>query len=306
MKKFIVICMALIATFSVFPHDDDRYTHHDLLASLKDGEKAAVLMIHFGTTHDDTRAVTIDALNRRIQEAYPQVEVREAYSSRIVINRLRQRGVEKLNPLEALEKLHADGFTHVLIQSSNVIDGVEMDAMEKNVAEVRSLFKEIRTGDPLLYHPEDYSTVIDILTVSNDAHTAYVWVGHGTYTPTTAQYAMLDYMLKDKGHHNCFVGTVEGYPEYEQVLSQLKKSGLKKVVLVPFMFVAGDHAKNDIATDWKEALEKEGFEVEVLMKGLGQYPAIRDLYLAHLQFAATHRVEGITERKARYQGSKED
>jgi sirohydrochlorin cobaltochelatase len=143
----------------------------------------------------------------------------------------------------------------LLIQSSTIIEGVEMESLYKNVDENMSLFKEIRIGEPLLYAPEDYEKAIEILTAGYDNSTAYVWVGHGTYDATTAQYAMLDYMLKAKGHKNCFVGTIEGYPAYTDMLAQLKSSGLKTVVLVPFMFVAGEHAKNDIAGEWKEELE---------------------------------------------------
>ncbi len=112
---------------------------------------------------------------------------------------------------------------------------------------------------------------------------------------------MLDYMLKAKGHTNCFVGTIEGYPSYDDMLQQLKASGLKKVVLVPLMFVAGEHAKNDIAEDWKTDLEKEGYSVDVKMEGLGQNPEIQDLYISHLKFISGHRKIGIMEKKAIYE-----
>lgn len=49
-----------------------------MLASMKPGDKAALLMVHFGTTHDDTRALTIDAINAKAHEAFPDLEMREA------------------------------------------------------------------------------------------------------------------------------------------------------------------------------------------------------------------------------------
>jgi Cobalamin biosynthesis protein CbiK, Co2+ chelatase len=301
MKKLISNIVLLLMVISVSGHGGSKFEHSDFFKSIGDGDKAAILMVHFGTTHADTRELTIDALNEKVKQAFSDIEVCEAYTSRIVIKRLGDRGIKKQNPLEALKQLHTDGYTHILIQASTIIDGVEMESLYKNVDEVRNQFKDIRIGDPLLYSPHDYEKVIETLTQDYNNTTAYVWVGHGTYDATTAQYAMLDYMLKAKGHKNCFVGTIEGYPEYDDMLAQLKASGLKKVVLIPFMFVAGEHAKNDIAGDWKEQLEKEGYTVEVRMQGLGENSLIQDIYVSHLKFKTNHRKIGIMEKKAVYQ-----
>lgn len=282
-------------------HGGKNFEASDILKSMKPGDKLAILMVHFGTTHADTRELTIDAINAKVKEQFPTTEVREAYTSRIIIKRLGEKGIVKQNPLDALKQLHKEGYTHILIQASTIIDGVEMESLDKNIKEINALFKEIRIGDPLLYTPDDYEKAIKVLTLGNDKNLGYVLVGHGTYDATTAQYAMLDYMLKAKGYNNFFVGTIEGYPEFDDMLNQLKASGLKKVKLVPFMFVAGEHAKNDIAEDWKNDLEKEGFDVEVSMEGLGQIPAIQDLYIEHLKFIATHRKIGIMEKKAIYE-----
>ncbi|MBR3302860.1 MAG: sirohydrochlorin cobaltochelatase, partial [Bacteroidales bacterium] len=61
------------------------------------------------------------------------------------------------------------------------------------------------------------------------------------------------------------------------------KGYAKQVTLVPFMFVAGDHAVNDIANDWKDELQEAGYKVELNIEGLGELPQIRDLLLKHLQ-----------------------
>lgn len=301
MKKILLTTILLFIAIAIFAHGGSNYEHSDFFKGMQTGDKAAILIVHFGTTHDDTRELTIEPLNNLVKQTFPDIEFREAYSSRIVIKRLAERGINKNNPLEALQQLYADGYTHVLIQASTIIDGVEMESLYKNADQMNHQFKDIRIGTSLLYSPEDYEQVIGILTAKNKKDIAYVWVGHGTYDATTAQYTMLDYMLKAKGHSNCFVGTIEGYPEFGDVMAQLKASGLKEVVLVPFMFVAGEHAKNDIAEEWVEALEKEGFSVKVNMQGLGENPAIRDLYLSHLKFITKHRKIGIMEKKSIYE-----
>jgi sirohydrochlorin cobaltochelatase len=89
-----------------------------------------------------------------------------------------------------------------------------------------------------------------------------------------------------------FVGTVEGAPSIDEVLADLEAGGYEKVWLRPFMSVAGDHAKNDMAGDepdsWKSTLTEAGYDVEVVLKGTAEYPAFVDLWVNHLQGAMSH------------------
>ena len=81
--------LSLLLAISLFcsAHEGGNFVSSDMLASMKPGEKAALLMVHFGTTHDDTRTQTIDAINAQARKAFPDLEFREAYTSRIIIPR---------------------------------------------------------------------------------------------------------------------------------------------------------------------------------------------------------------------------
>ena len=162
MKTSILSLLLLVSLFCS-AHEGGNFVASDMLATMQPGDKAALLMVHFGTTYDDTRTKTIDAINAKAKEAFPQLEMREAYTSRIVMRRLKARGIEKPSPLEALLKLLGDGYTHVIVQSTNIIEGVEMESLRRDVASVAPFFKEIRVGNPLLYSVEDAEAVVDIL-----------------------------------------------------------------------------------------------------------------------------------------------
>lgn len=304
MKHLFLLLTLLVSTLG-YAHDGGNFQASDMLASMQPGDKAALLIVHFGTTYDDTRTLTIDAINEKAKEAFKGMEVREAWTSRIIMRRMKTRGVERLNPAEALEKLKADGYTHILIQSTNIIEGVEMESLRKDMAGLEASFKDVRIGNPLLYTPEDYETVIAAITKNGGKEGTTLFVGHGTYTPATAQYAMLDYMLKAKGFDNYHVGTIEGYPSFDDMVALANERKAKKVTLVPFMFVAGDHANNDIAVDWKEELEKKGFEVTVFMEGLGQNPDIQNLFIEHARFVLKHKMINIMDKKKRYAAEKD-
>ena len=279
MKKLLLLVTALVALVA-------------LGVSAAAQEKAALLMVHFGTTYDETRGKTIDAINERARAEFPELTVREAYTSRIVIRKLKERGIEKLTPLDALLRLRADGFTRVIVQSTTVLDGAEMESLRRDVASVQGFFEEVRVGTPLLYSVDDCARVCEILAgrhadAADAKQKAYVvFVGHGTYTPATATYSQIDYLFSAQGQPLFHVATIEGYPTFDTMLARLKAAKARRVTLVPLLFVAGDHASNDIAVDWKEALEKEGLQVECRLEGLGEIPEIHDIYFDHIRNAA--------------------
>ena len=283
----------------------------DLTASLQPGDKTALLMVHFGTTYDETRGKTIEAINAKAQAAFPGLAFREAYTSRIVIRKLKGRGMEKQTPLEALLALRAEGFTRVIAQSTTLLEGAEMESLRRDVASVQSFFQDIRIGTPLLYDVADCQKVVDILAARHaDAADArqkahVVLVGHGTYTPATATYSQIDYMFSAQGHPLFHVGTLEGYPTFETMLARLKEAKARKVTLVPLLFVAGDHASNDIAVDWKEALEAEGLQVDLHIEGLGEIPEIQNIYIEHIHQSLDHAPVDIMKKKQGYASGRE-
>ena len=107
-------------------------------------------------------------------------------------------------------------------------------------------------------------------------------MGHGTEDAATNIYVRADSLFNSNSH----VATIEGIPTLDDAIAKLKEAGAKKVTLVPFMFVAGDHAANDISVDWKNELESNGFQVELRLEGLGQVPGIRNLFLEHILSAS--------------------
>ena len=312
MKRVLIIkplcwlsfLLLLFMAAPVWAQGEPAAVPDDMLGSMSAQDRAAVLLVSFGTTHDDTRAVTIDAMAQKVRAAYPQLQVVQSFTSRIILRRLKARGVEIDSPVEAMLKLRAQGITHLLVQSTNIIEGEEMESLRQDVDTMRPFFKEVRVGTPLLYDTADALRVAEILAQRHPANAKQrehvLLVGHGTEGPATAIYSQLDYMFKAEGHPNHHVGTIEGYPAFENALALIQAAKGKKVTLVPLMFVAGDHAKNDISVDWKEALEAAGLEVTLHIEGLGEVPEIQDIFLQHIHFSLQNKVRGIMEKKAIY------
>lgn len=307
MKKLFAAMMMAATMSAVLYGEEGGFVKSDFYKTMEKNDKASVLMVHFGTTFDDTRKNTIDAVNEEAEKEFPNMEVREAYTSRIIMRRLKERGIVKDNPAEALDKLVKEGYTHIIVQPTNIINGVESKTLEQQLEMYKDKFKEIRTGSALLSTPEDYKAVAEIINkevgkVADDE--AVVLVGHGTHDNGNAAYPAMDYTAKSMGY-KFYVGTIEGFPEFDDVVKELKKDNIKKVILMPFMFVAGDHANNDIAVDWKEALEKEGFTVEVKLTSLGMMENIRKMFIEHAKFMLENKKEDMITKKLFYSTQKD-
>lgn len=307
MKKLFAAMMMAAAMSAALYGEEGGFVKSDFYKAMEKNDKASVLMVHFGTTFDDTRKNTIDAVNDEAKKEFPDMEIREAYTSRIIMRRLKERGIVKDNPAEALDKLAKEGYTHIIVQPTNVINGVESKTLEQQLEMYKDKFKEIRTGSALLSTPEDYKAVAEIINkeveeLADDE--AVVLVGHGTHDSGNAAYPAMDYTAKSMGY-KFYVGTIEGFPEFDDVVKGLKKDNIKKVILMPFMFVAGDHANNDIAVDWKEELEKEGFIVEVKLTSLGMMEDIRKMFINHAKFMLENKKEDMISKKLFYSTQKD-
>lgn len=251
--------------------------------------KRALLVVSFGTSHRDTLEKTIAAIERDMARAFPEWEVRRAFTSGMIIRKLKQRDGLAIDTVEqALARLVLEEFDAVVIQPTHVMNGEEYDKLAAQAAPYAGQFRSFAMGAPLLTSIEDYkaaaSAVAEAFPSAEGEH-ALVLMGHGTEHFANAAYAAMEYVFHDLGYRNVFLGTVEGYPELEQVMSRLGEHQIRSVTLAPLMVVAGDHAKNDMAgpeeDSWRNRLEAAGYEVDCVIRGLGEFPAIRARFAAH-------------------------
>lgn len=251
--------------------------------------KKAILVVSFGTSYPETRKKTIEACENKIRKTFDEYDVFRAFTSNMIIKKLANRDKIYIdNPVESLQKLYEKGYKEVIVQTLHIINGEEFDKLKNQVRSFECKFEKLSLGKPLLTTIDDYKKTTNALKLQVPTlkeNEAVVLMGHGTFHEAHSSYTCLNYMLEE-ANINAYVGTVEGYPELENVITRLRKNNISKAILMPFMLVAGDHAINDMASDeedsWKSILEKEGFDVEVYLKGLGENSKIQDIFVSHI------------------------
>ncbi len=254
-------------------------------------EKKAILLTHFGTSHLDTLQKNILAVEKEAQAAFPGWEMRRAFTSGMILRIMKNQGITIASVPEALEDLLTEEFTDVIVQPSHLICGEEYDKLRGLAEPYRQYFKNFSIGKPLLASTEDMREVCRFYDreFPRDSDAALVLMGHGTPHFANAVYPAMNYLLKEMGMERILIGTVEGYPDIEVIRKELKQLGVKRVIVTPMMLVAGDHAINDMNGDgkdsWKSLLLADGYQVKTVLRGLGEYPEIRKLYLRHIREA---------------------
>ncbi|OBQ46500.1 sirohydrochlorin cobaltochelatase [Halodesulfovibrio spirochaetisodalis] len=283
----LMFIAALILTFSLPAFAG--HGHEDAPA------KKGILLVAFGTSVPEAR-VALDNINEEVAKAFPDTEIRWAYSAAMIRNKIKRTENKVIpSPAAALAQMGDDGFTHVAVQSLHTIPGQEFSDIKKTASAFDGIPKSIShisVGTPLLNTPADLAAMAEILPATVPAarkkNEAVIFMGHGTHDPGNIYYPGLATYLQEKDS-NIFVGTVEGYPSLDSIIPTLKAKGIKKVWLMPLMSVAGDHARNDMAgseeDSWKSILTKKGFKVTTVLKGTGEYDAIVAQWVAHLKTA---------------------
>lgn len=261
--------------------------------------KKGILIVSFGTTHQETKIKNIERVAGAVAEHYPDYPVYQAYSSSIVRNILKTRdNLLVPDTKEALLAMQRDGITQVAVLPTHIIDGIENNRMKQAIDECRELFTDITIADVLLAREEDYKAIVRDLWTEIKADmdgASVIFMGHGSAHEADQSYEKLEAEFRDYTQEEIYLATVEGKVTIEDVIVRLRNIKKKdnRIVLTPFMLVAGDHAINDMAGEedsFAVKLEAEGYRVRSILKGLGEYESIRKIYIEHLRKAMERQV----------------
>ena len=265
--------------------------------------KKVILAVSFGTSVPETRIANIDVLENEIRLAFPGWEVRRAFTSGMVRAKIAtEEGLVIDSPLEALERLRKEGVKEVIVQPTHIIPGDEYDRLTAAMAPFSksAAFDSLKLGRPLLCFEgteedevDDFALTVEALKAQmptgwEEESTRIILMGHGSGHVSDRCYDLLQDRL-ERASLPVFTATVEGARTFESAVEWLERQKAEKVVLMPFMLVAGDHAMNDMAgpeeDSWQSQLIAAGYRAESVLKGLGENPAIRAIYLQHIREA---------------------
>lgn len=254
--------------------------------------KDAIVVLSFGTTFKDQRTKAIDATAKAIQAAHPSAKVVTAFTSHIVIKHIieNEGKCDYMTPEQTLDQLKREGYTRIALVSLDVIPGMEYKYDVALFHQYKTQFKKMTLGVPLMYWQGQEEQRDDVMQVMESLQlppykkgTAILLMAHGTPDPSNAYYSVMQAKLKAMKRNDVHIYTVEGWPRLDDWAGKLKMHKVEKIILMPLMMVAGDHANNDMAGDEEDShkviLQKMGFKVETKLQGLGENSKIRSIFV---------------------------
>lgn len=255
----------------------------------KEIKKQAILVVSFGTSHAGTRSRSLEAIEQELRDAFPTCAVYRAWTSKRLIDRVREEGYEIDTVEEALDRMEKDGVRRVVVQPTHILDAKEHKEMKVIAFSNMNRFEYMAFGTPLLRnHEADLKRVVEAVMeefaeILDD--TALVFMGHGTTLDDHGVYQALEMQFRKSGYDHVFVGIMRDQRGLDVLKNRVEEQEFKKVILAPFLLSAGSHATKDMAgaqdNSWKSQFFMDGMDVTCRMKGLGEYPAVRRIFVEH-------------------------
>jgi len=288
--------------------------------------KSAIILASFGTTVPEA-VQSITNIQDKVKAAFPGVPVKVTFTSNIIRGVWQERQAEPKkwldmgipkeilyvkNIIATFGDLREEGYNEIVVQPTHMFFMEQSHDLAQYVNAMRSIrttkakwrpFNKIALGRPALgtvgvdydYHADTekaLKTLAADVAQAKKEKAVLVYMGHGNEHWSTGIYSEAAKMMREMNPGlNVYMGVVEGYPGIDDVISYLShfKKG-SKVLLKPFMIVAGDHAMNDMASDeddsWKTLITKAGFEVKTELQGLGSNDAFAGIFVDHIRDAA--------------------
>ena len=291
------------------------------------GHKSALVLAMFGTTVEPALKGLIN-IKEKLEKRFPNTPVKIAFTSSIIRKIWQKRAADPdyakrhpeipaeilgvKGPLATVADLQDQGFDTIVVQPTHIAPAEEyldlcsyMEALSSidTIKKKFRPFNKLVVGRPALgtygtKHPylEDIETAVKAVKAdvekARKEKAALVYMGHGNeFFPSGGPYLEFEYKM-NKAYPDVLtiVGTVEGFPGFDRTRQILEHAKVRKVYLKPFMIVAGDHARNDMAgpepDSWKSVLEKAGIKVVTDIHGLGELDAFAQIYVTHAEEAA--------------------
>lgn len=288
-KSILLVCLGLLFCRSVV-----AYQHREAVE-----KKTGIILVAFGTTIPEANKAFLD-LENEVRKTFPGIEIRWAFTSKIVQRKLKKIGKQVDSPLVALSKMVDDGYTNILVASFHTMPGEEFHKLCRDVQAIaqaaESEGRRFEVSKPLFSSTEEMDkigkAILKRFKGIKNHEDAVILMGHGNKNHGgDSVYPAFAYFIQ-KMDSNFFVATIDGRPSIEEITRILNEKKIKKVWLAPLMAVAGDHARNDMCGNkqdsWKSMLTKDGFQVECIMEGSSENPKIREIWIDHLKAAYDH------------------
>ena len=289
-------------------------------------KRPAIVLAVFGTSYPVALPGILN-IQREVQAAYPETPVRLAFTSNIIRRIWHARRDDQAYraahplipddiyqvkaPLATIADLVDQDYGRIVVQPTHIAAGEEFSDLSSLIFSLNTIttikrrnrpFDRVVLGRPALGMPgikfpyrRDLERAGEIMAEdieqARQNNSALVYMAHGNPTFSTGVFFELEQLMRRRYPQVATYFTmVDGFPGLDQITQRLAEEGVKKALLIPFMTVAGDHARNDMAGDEADSLQSllqaRGIATSVKLQGLGERKEFARIFVDNIQDAA--------------------
>lgn len=252
--------------------------------------KKGILMIHYGSQIEETRAKSNDVVDKEVKERYPDIPYYRAYTSWRILalsdDEKKEKGI--LTVSEALDKMLEDGIDTVYAGMTFLIPCDEYYTAHHTLERYQNKFASIKAATPALFDPSDCQPVAQALidSIKFEPDKQYILISHGTGDIADVIFPKLDKTFKELGYPNVHMAVLKGSPKLEEAVAALQRARYDgTVVLAPYMMGAGSSTIDYIASHDSTFVTKlsiAGYKTKSIKQGVGEYPEFREIFYKKL------------------------
>ena len=247
-----------------------------------------IVLATFGSIYGDAVEASVGAMERRIAEMYPGIEVRRVFLSDALVDKWNEKYDTKVFTLSgAVEDLARNGVTELFIQPFALVWDQCYVQMRKEVmkdAHERGL--RVTVGKPLLNSlgVKNYTIEAIIKHINIRAlNKSVLLMANGQ---NQLEYSALQLKCLYGAGQNVVVFTANGFPNFKQALTLLERLDHQEVLVVPLALIGSAHLMDYLGGDRSDSiatlLGQQGYGVSVWNEGLGENPFVQELFVKHL------------------------
>lgn len=238
--------------------------------------KKILISVSYGAS-SDALAADIGCIEHAMQAAYPDWELRRAFTAGRLRAMWARQGHPVSDPAEAIAQAKADGAEQIALATLLVSPGGEFEGAE-------SAAQTLPVVTPLLTDGRDLDTLAAYYAnMQKNLGTPLLIMGHGHPTNGNPAYLRLGERLP-KG---IYLGCLSGEPNLAQILPELLNQSAREITVTPLLMSVGGHTLNDMAGDapdsWKSQLTKAGFDVHCQLTGIGRLAVVQQIFVQKLK-----------------------
>ena len=255
-------------------------------------EQTGIVLTAFGSAHQSAQTA-FNNIKAAVAAEFPEARLTIAFSSKMVLKRLRETGINVPDTASALHEMSQHQIKRIIVLPLHFCSGCEYEKVQATVKKFAAANSRIavKTALPLLSSTCDVKklccAIKNYFPPRRSSSEGILLVAHGSRSNKDEQWLAAIAEVMRQTESSIFITTIEGARDFTAAAAELQCHKITSVTIFPLLIAAGSHVQQDLygtgENSLKSILQQAGIAANPKFQGLGEYPEIAQLFIEHLK-----------------------